>query len=192
MRVLSTLFALMLTIPVGVQAQNDQQQQFEQQAGAAIKDFAGTLKSALTAAMKSGGPVEAVAVCSLIAPTLAAEMSKKYGMDLGRTSLRVRNPANEADAWETSVMEQFQRRLDSGEAIQKLTFSEKVEAETSQQWRMMKAIPTDKLCLSCHGSKIAEPVQAMLDNYYPDDMATGFKLGDIRGAFTVKQDIHRE
>lgn len=192
MKLLSTLLALMLTMPVMVQAQNTEKQQFEQQAGAAIKELAGTLKSALTAAMKDGGPVEAVAVCHLIAPTLAAEISKKYGMDLGRTSLRVRNPANEADAWETGVLEQFQTRLDSGEAIQKLTFSEKVEAETGQQWRMMKAIPTDKVCLSCHGSKIAEPVQAVLDQFYPDDMATGFKLGDIRGAFTVKKDIRTD
>jgi hypothetical protein len=189
MRVLPTLLTLLLSVPLSLQANNDAQQQFEQQAGNAIKEFAGTLKSALMDAMKKGGPVEAIAVCNLVAPTIAAEMSKKYGMEIGRTSLRVRNPANEADDWESSVLQQFEKRLQSGEAIQKLTFSETVDTELGSNRRMMKAIPTDKVCLSCHGSKVAEPVQAMLDQYYPDDKATGFKLGDIRGAFTVSREV---
>ena len=166
-----------------------EQQKFEQQAQTAIKEFAGSLKNALMSAMHKGGPVEAVAVCKLVAPTLASEMSKKYGMDIGRTSLRVRNPANEADSWETNVLNRFETRRKSGEPVQKLSFSEKVETNTGQQWRMMKAIPTDKLCLTCHGKNIAAPIQTMLDEYYPNDMATGFKLGEIRGAFTVKKDV---
>lgn len=183
------MFLTLLAIPfVSAQAETEQQQ-FEQQAQTAIKEFAGSLKSALMSAMQQGGPVEAVKVCQLVAPTLASEMSKKYAMEIGRTSLRVRNPANTADVWETDVLQRFETRLKSGEAIQKISFSEKVENDMTLQWRMMKAIPTDKVCLSCHGSKIAEPIQAVLDKYYPNDMATGFKLGEIRGAFTVTKEI---
>lgn len=189
MRAMTIMLALFWACSANLHAQTAEQQQFEQQAKTAIKEFAGTLKTALMSAMQDGGPVEAVAVCKLIAPTLAAEMSKKYGMDMGRTSLKIRNPTNEADTWETDVLQRFETRLAAGEAIQKLTFSEKVEVPGGHQWRMMKAIPTDKVCLSCHGSKIAEPIQAVLDKYYPNDMATGFKLGDIRGAFTVKKDV---
>lgn len=182
------IFLALLFIPSAGQAESEQAQ-FEHQAQTAIKEYAASLKNALMSAMQNGGPVEAVVVCKLVAPTLASEMSKKYGMDIARTSLRVRNPDNAADSWETDVLQRFETRLKSGEAIQKLHFSEKVETDTGQQWRMMKAIPTDKVCLSCHGSKIAEPVQAMLDQHYPDDMATGFKLGEIRGGFTVKKDV---
>lgn len=189
MKLSSYLAALLFLFSSTVNAQPVQQQQFEKKAQAAIKEFASSLKTALLSAMQDGGPIEAVAVCNLIAPTLAAEMSKKHGMEIGRTSLKVRNPSNEADEWETSVMQKFETRLDSGEAIQSLTFSEKVDTNTGQQWRMMKAIPTDKVCLSCHGTKIAPPIQAKLDKYYPDDMATGFKLRDIRGAFSVSKDI---
>jgi len=32
-----------------------------------------------------------------------------------------------------------------------------------------------------------EPVKAKLDTYYPADQARGFKVGDIRGAFTISQ-----
>lgn len=181
---------LLFLFSLTVNAQSIEQKQFEKEAQAAIKELASSLKTALLSAMQDGGPVEAVAVCNLIAPTLAAEMSKKHGLDISRTSLKIRNPQNEADEWETSVLQQFETRLKSGEAIQSLTFSEKVKTDTGQQWRMMKAIPTDKVCLACHGAKIAPPVQANLDKYYPDDMATGFKLRDIRGAFTVSRDIN--
>lgn len=189
MRSLALILALVMTGAVSAEEEKAAQQTFEKDAQAAIKELATSLKSSLLAAMGDGGPAEAVSVCNLIAPSLAAEISKKYGLEIGRTSLKVRNPANEADAWETDVLQRFETRLAGGEAIQKLTFKEKVETASGNQWRMMKAIPTDKVCLSCHGSKIAEPVQARIDTHYPDDMATGFKLGEIRGAFTVKRDM---
>lgn len=190
MRTLTFLCSLLCIVSAPLQAQSNEQQQFEKDAQVAIKALAESMKKALMAAMQDGGPVEAVSVCKLIAPTLAAETSKLHGLDIRRTSLKVRNPDNEADGWETDVLQRFETRLASGEAIQKLSFSEKVESEEGPaQWRMMKAIPTDKVCLSCHGNKIAPPVQAVLDQHYPNDMATGFKLGDIRGAFTVKRDV---
>ena len=49
----------------------------------------------------------------------------------------------------------------------------------------MKAIPTDDVCLTCHGKQIPEKLSAQLEKLYPDDQATGFSKGDIRGAFTV-------
>lgn len=189
MKTVTLMISLLCVCASSSAAQLSEQQQFEKEAQVAIKEFSSSLKTALLSAMQDGGPIEAVAVCNLIAPTLAAEMSKKHGMEIGRTSLKVRNPSNEADEWETSVMQKFETRLSSGEAIQSLAFSEKVDTDTGQQWRMMKAIPTDKVCLSCHGTKIAPPIQAKLNKYYPDDMATGFKLRDIRGAFTVSKEI---
>lgn len=193
MRILTILLSLFCLFTMPVQAQSNEQQQFEKDAQAAIKALADNMKKALMGAMQNGGPVKAVSVCKLIAPTLAAEISKQHGLDIRRTSLKVRNPANEADSWETDVLQRFETRLAAGEAIQKLSFSEKVASdEGPDQWRMMKAIPTDKVCLSCHGKKIAAPIQAVLDEHYPNDMATGFKLGDIRGAFTVKRDVREK
>jgi hypothetical protein len=51
----------------------------------------------------------------------------------------------------------------------------------------MKAIPTGKVCLKCHGEKIDPDVEASLKQNYPRDKARGFKEGDIRGAFTITQ-----
>jgi len=89
------------------------------------------------------------------------------------------------------VLQQFEDRKQAGEAVKTLTFSEKVTSDDGQEMRMMKAIPTGEVCLKCHGSNIAEPVQASLNELYPDDQATGFALGDIRGAFTIRQAIEQ-
>ena len=160
---------------------------FNEQSKAAIKEFATTLKSHLVTAMKSGGPTEAITVCNSVAPAIASELSAKYQLDIGRTSLKVRNQNNASDQWEQSVLQDFELRKAQGEAVKTLSFSESVTHDDQTEMRMMKAIPTAKVCLSCHGSNISEPVQASLNEYYPDDQATGFALGDIRGAFTVRK-----
>ena len=77
----------------------------------------------------------------------------------------------------------FEQRKQQGEAIAKIEYYE----ETEQGFRYMKAIPTKGLCLTCHGETLSEPVKAALLKHYPDDTATGFNVGDIRGAFTIIQ-----
>ncbi len=54
-------------------------------------------------------------------------------------------------------------------------------------FRYVEARPTMELCLACHGSELGEPVKAVLAKHYPDDRATGFRVGDLRGAFTLIQ-----
>jgi hypothetical protein len=49
----------------------------------------------------------------------------------------------------------------------------------------MRAIPTDALCLTCHGKTLAPDLAAAIARNYPGDQATGFELGQLRGAFSV-------
>jgi len=51
---------------------------------------------------------------------------------------------------------------------------------------MMRSIATEPGCLACHGSEVAEPVRAAIAERYPDDHATGFAVGDLRGALWVE------
>jgi hypothetical protein len=53
--------------------------------------------------------------------------------------------------------------------------------------RYMKAILMSGLCLACHGSKLADDLSNKVNELYPNDQATGFKLGDICGAFTLQK-----
>jgi hypothetical protein len=140
--------------------------------------------------MKASGPVDSITVCNIDAPNIAKKVSTDKGMKVARTSLKFRNQSNQPDAWEKSVLEQFQQRKEKGEAVKTLEFSEVSEVDGKKVFRYMKAIPTGDVCLKCHGSNIAEPVSAKINSLYPNDKATGFKKGDIRGAFTVTQTIN--
>jgi len=84
-------------------------------------------------------------------------------------------------------MQEFEKRKAAGEEIKTLEFAEVVTTQGKKQFRYMKAIPTGKVCLQCHGSHIDPNVVATLKTNYPEDQATGFKQGDIRGAFTITQ-----
>lgn len=165
----------------------DEQAVFTQQSQEAIKAFSESLKGALLSAIKSGGPTQAITVCNVTAPLIASELSNKYGFNIARTSLKVRNPNNQADVWEKQGLNQFEIDKNKGASIDSLMISESVTQDGQQERRLLKAIPTGKLCLTCHGENIAPDVQAKLNTLYPDDKATGFKLGDIRGAFTIRK-----
>lgn len=156
---------------------------------AAIKDFFSTLKGELVTAMKDGGPIHAIAVCSQTAPALARIKSQEHDMDLGRTSLKYRNPNNAPDQWEQQVLLKFEKELAEGKPVGELAYWEVVENRGGKQFRLMKAIPTGEVCLKCHGQNLDPRVEAKLDELYPNDLARGYQVGDIRGAFTITKDL---
>lgn len=183
---MKAVILLAATLSYNVNA--NEQLVFTQHSQAAIKEFSTMLKSELVTAMKAGGPISAITVCNQSAPIIASQLSEKYNMEIGRTSLKVRNADNQADQWETKVLTQFEQQKEEGNPIAELVFSEAIsDGSNGSEMRMLKAIPTGQVCLSCHGNNIADKVQAKIDELYPHDQATGFKLGDIRGAFTVLQ-----
>jgi hypothetical protein len=146
------------------------------------RQFQQRLKTELETAIAQGGPVGAIAVCREKAPAIAAELSAASGAQVSRTALRVRNPANAPQPWQREAMEQFQQRMATGEPADKL---ELYETPAGQGARYLKPIATGPLCLTCHGSNLAADVQAALRGMYPEDAATGFAAGDLRGAFSV-------
>ena len=161
-----------------------------QSSKAVVKEFMGQLKGELQSAMKAGGPVNAISVCQEKAPEIAKNLSEKNGWKVARTSLKTRNPANAPDAWETSVLEKFEARKKSGESVKPMAYFQQVDTQNGKAFRFMKAIPTGKVCLACHGENIDPKVAAKLKETYPDDKATGYKLGDVRGAFTITQPLN--
>jgi hypothetical protein len=156
-----------------------------QAALAAIKAYGETLKGELMAAMQSGGPVTAIEVCKVRAPAIAEAVSREHDLDVHRVSLKNRNPANAPNAWQREVLLQFEQRRAAGEDPASLVWQDTVDTPEGGEFRLMKAIPTAGLCLGCHGEAMPEPVAEKIAALYPDDRATGFREGDIRGAFVV-------
>lgn len=175
-------------MPAG-DAPPDDAQARAQASRAAIKNFAQSLQGELQAAMKAGGPVNAIGVCREKAPAIAASISDIQGWEVARTSLKPRNPDNAPDDWERGVLESFEERRAAGEDVARMEHFEIIESNGAREFRYMKAIgiPADAPCLACHGTQIAPEVSAKIEALYPDDQANGYSTGDIRGAFTVRQ-----
>lgn len=152
----------------------------------AIKGLGGGLKEKLLAAMSEGGPVKALDVCKLEAPKIAAERSASAGMEVGRTALKVRNPDNAPSETERKVLEDFVKQIAAGADAAKLEHAAIIEEGGKKSFLYMKPIMTaGKPCLACHGSELDPAVAAKIKDLYPKDEATGFKAGDMRGAFVV-------
>lgn len=156
----------------------EQSRQLAQQLGAELKDE-------LSRAISEGGPVAAVAVCKTRAPEIAAGLSARSGAVVGRTALRVRNPANAPDDLQRAVLEQFSAELASGKFAGPLEAAFEINRGGQIERHYMRAIPTDVLCLACHGPVLAPELAAVIQRDYPDDQATGFEQGQLRGAFRV-------
>jgi L-lactate utilization protein LutC len=161
-----------------------------QQAHEIIQQFATTLKGELQQAMKSGGPTNAVGVCKERAPAIAASLAEQTGWEVGRTSLKMRNAAlNTPDIWEQRVLKQFEDRKAAGQPVAGMTYAEVVETDDGTAYRYMQAIPTEQVCLACHGGNIEPGLAESIDQAYPDDQARGYAVGDIRGAFTLSKPL---
>jgi diadenosine tetraphosphatase ApaH/serine/threonine PP2A family protein phosphatase len=154
-----------------------------------VQEFTQSLKRELQRGMKAGGPVYAIGVCNVNAPTITASLGAESGWDVGRTSLRVRNPGNKPDQWERHILETFEERLLSGEEVTEIEYFEVVQQDGASVFRYMKAIPAAEMCESCHGSALDNSVKERLRDLYPMDRARGYRAGDIRGAFTFAKTL---
>ena len=147
------------------------------------------LLEVLSDEIDKNGHASAISVCREKAPQMAKALSEQTGWAIRRVSLKNRNPKAVPDAWEQAVLDDFERRLAAGEDPTKIDRGEVVTVDGQKTYRYMKALPTQKLCLACHGTtdKLASGVEARLKELYPDDKATGYGEKQIRGAITAKK-----
>ena len=157
----------------------------KEKAMAAVGAFGKALKAELVLAMQSGGPLAAIDVCHTNAPGIAEAVSLEQGMRVSRVSLRNRNPGNAPNGWQKDVLLAFEERAANGQNAGALTWQDTTETDGGMEYRFMKAIPTGGVCLACHGEALDPAVAEKIAELYPEDKATGFSEGDLRGAFVV-------
>lgn len=149
---------------------------------ALVQAFGVQLKGALRKSLEEGGPVRAIDVCKVVAPQIASELSRQSGAKVMRTSLRYRNPANAPEPWQTRVLNRFDEQAAVTDTELPL---EHIAGEDDGRVQYMKAIRTDGVCLACHGESLPTALQDGLNADYPHDRAVGYRLGQVRGAFSV-------
>lgn len=171
-----------LSVPALAETPAQSTDELVSEARAKVQAFGGSLKQALQAAIKEGGLTNGIGVCNTVAPEIAASNSDEE-WTISRTSLKVRNPENAPTGWqEMQLLAMDKQPVKNGKPVEIWQVS---EAAGQPAFQYMSAIPTQKLCLGCHGKSIDPDVKARLEELYPNDKATGFSEGDLRGAFVV-------
>ncbi len=181
------LFLSLLTASAAtVLASEPENASLEQDARQLAQQFAGQLKPQLKKAMAAGGPTHAIEVCANIAPRIADSLTAQSGWLARRVSLKSRNASRaQPDKWEQAVLQQFDQRQAAGEPAAAINYGETVNG----RYRYMQAQGVEAICLTCHGENLSEPVRATLEQYYPDDWATGYNLGQVRGAISLSKHL---
>ena len=150
-------------------------QKTQQEKGVHAKDVLFSRLFQRLQAAFADGPGAAIGACQVAAPEIAAAVADEQGLRIGRTSHKLRNPANVAPDWAAAfVAERRETPVWLSHADGRLAG--------------LLPIPTKPLCVMCHGQAdvLAEPIRNALAERYPEDNATGFAAGDLRGWFWLE------
>ena len=149
--------------------------------GALLKTLGGNLKKHL----KAEGPVGAAKFCSVNAFPLTDKVSNEQGDDVTvkRISMKPRNPANKPDAREEVILKSLQSLKESNVVLPEYL----VERVNKETYKFYKPLLINKgVCLKCHGDVGANAkLNSFIAKTYPEDKATGYMMGDLRGAIVV-------
>ncbi len=140
------------------------------------------LGAALRGAMEKSGPSAAIEVCRHDAPRITASL-RAPGVAVGRTSHRLRNPANAPQPWMKSLLAEYRERPPAPGSYRVVDLGDAGRG-------YVEPIYLKPLCATCHGQSIAPQLLTEIRERYPDDRATGFGLGEFRGLFwAVIEDV---
>lgn len=138
-------------------------------------DLFSSLLTELMTAMSENGPVKSIKVCKLRAPEVAKTVGQNSGVRIGRTSFKLRNPENRPPDWAANfVADQVDHE---------------VEVELKDDGLgVLLPIHLKMTCLMCHGpdKQLMPDLKAAIVSNYPEDQATGFSEGDLRGYFWIE------
>ena len=149
-------------------------------ANTAAADLGRSLRARLLAAMGGGGPTRAVDVCTRGASAIAAAVAERNHARVGRGSLRMRG-ATAAPDW----VQVWLRAQGERPAAGVVGFARVEDGRA----RVLRPIAIEAPCLHCHGESVAPAVSALLAEHYPNDAATGYRLGDLRGALWAEVEL---
>ncbi len=156
-----------------------------QRGKAIVTEAFSLLGSNLQTAIQQGGVSNALPFCSLAASPLTAGLAAKHSVTLRRVTQKARNPAAQANADELAILKQFEAGLPASTNPPPPIVTNFVAGTATF---FAPIILSKELCLQCHGvpgKDLAPENLAVIQRLYPHDEATGFKLGDLRGAWRV-------
>ncbi|TXK51308.1 DUF3365 domain-containing protein [Pontibacter qinzhouensis] len=131
--------------------------------------------------LDSGGVAAAMAYCRPEQFEIVQAMEQKYGGTAGRTSLKLRNPANKAEGAVAVALQQYTEGQLQEPVLQELNREE-----------LLYTAPIyirSESCLRCHGTpgkELSDADNELLKQQYPTDQATRYATGDLRGMWHIR------
>ncbi|MCP5397020.1 MAG: DUF3365 domain-containing protein [Sphingomonadaceae bacterium] len=151
---------------------------------AVAEAFQGQLQAQLKDALRAGGPMQAVTVCSQVAPAIAAQQSDASGAVVHRVSDRNRNPGASLDDNVQPYYEQLAAAPMDGDKPAHRIWRSGEGAQARINY--LSAIPMkEEPCSLCHGTNVSPGLQEHIRRLYNGDKATGFIPGELRGALHI-------
>ena len=148
---------------------------------AVTAQFQSELQTTLSTAIGDKGAVGAIGVCQSAAPAIAQALSDESGLSISRIARRNRN----ADGGLSPELEPLYAQLEA--APMDNGAPRKVHGSVDGAMVYLQAIPMkEQPCSVCHGTNIDPTISDAIAAAYPDDLATGFEPGELRGAFLVQ------
>jgi hypothetical protein len=134
----------------------------------------------LNDALRQGGPDFAVKSCHIDVAGIIHRIGRQEGVAAGRTSDRLRSPANAPRPWAAALVAAHAGRRAHDVPGFVVDLGDKVG--------VLRPIAHRPMCAGCHGpAELLTPaVRAELLDRYPRDRAVGFAEGEIRGWFWVE------
>lgn len=161
--------------PVALESVPEKLQPQVNAARAAMKDLGRTLLARLDKALVDKGPRAAIDVCASAAQPLTREVAEKHGIELGRTSHKLRNPKNAPRPWVKPWLQ-----ANAGKRVEAVKGA---VYDLGNRLGVVEPIGTKGVCVTCHGTSVDPDLERAIRDKYPKDRATGFEIGELRGAF---------
>lgn len=158
----------------------------------AAKGFMQELKGVLVTQLQNNGVESAIKVCSDTAQVLTKNYGDKNNINISRVSLKTRNKANQPDAYEQKALKQFENLNSKNKLTKNTELVEAVNFKGEKQIRYMKPILTNGVCLNCHGSneQVSPKAKKVIAANYENDEARNYKVGDVRGAISIVDELN--
>lgn len=154
--------------------------------GAAIADKAGQqLITSLKEAVAKQGIKSAIEFCNIYALPLTESAAGNKNTIVKRTSLQLRNPQNKPTETEKQLLEAYAYNAEQGMPMEPNV--QRIDQEYLLYTRPI--IINRELCLQCHGEPqrdIAPQTLQIIDSLYQQDNARGYRMGEIRGMWSIK------
>jgi cytochrome c len=148
---------------------------------ALLQKLGGELKTQL----QTSGAMGALHFCSQNALILTENVAKESKTSIKRLTTLPRNPVNKASFEEASLLSEWDKLVKSGQPLP----THKLVTTNNTVVYYKPILINNEACLKCHGNVEGDLAKA-IKAAYPEDKATGYKMGDLRGmiAVTIERD----